>query len=250
VSLRVYWQPGCSSCLKTKEFLRSHGIAFESVNVLEQRGAFDELRALGARTVPVVRNGDRYVTAQDLRELAAFVGVPYAAAILSEDAIAEKLERVLAAVRRHAAQIPDARLGTVFKGRDRTYRDLVHHVFVIARTIIECAHGAEMRFESFLELPAAHATGADLQQFAAGIETRFRAWRTGGPRPARVQTFYGERDFASVLERTAWHAAQHGRQVQDIVRKLGADPDGPLGDAELGGLPLPEEIWDDEIAMV
>ena len=33
--LKVYWQPGCSSCLKTKEFLLEHGIPFESVNVLD-----------------------------------------------------------------------------------------------------------------------------------------------------------------------------------------------------------------------
>jgi len=27
--LKVYWQPGCSSCLKTKEFLLANGIATE-----------------------------------------------------------------------------------------------------------------------------------------------------------------------------------------------------------------------------
>ena len=33
--LKVYWQPGCSSCLKTKEFLIANGHDFVSVNVLE-----------------------------------------------------------------------------------------------------------------------------------------------------------------------------------------------------------------------
>jgi arsenate reductase-like glutaredoxin family protein len=28
--VRVYWQPGCSSCLKTKEFLLDHGVPFVS----------------------------------------------------------------------------------------------------------------------------------------------------------------------------------------------------------------------------
>ena len=32
--LKVYWQPGCSSCLKTKEFLIDNGIKFDSINVL------------------------------------------------------------------------------------------------------------------------------------------------------------------------------------------------------------------------
>jgi arsenate reductase-like glutaredoxin family protein len=37
-AITVYWQPGCTSCLKTKEFLRSHGVVFESVNVREDPG--------------------------------------------------------------------------------------------------------------------------------------------------------------------------------------------------------------------
>ena len=36
-SLKVYWQPGCSSCLKTKEFLLDNGVPFESINVLEDK---------------------------------------------------------------------------------------------------------------------------------------------------------------------------------------------------------------------
>ena len=52
--LKVYWQPGCSSCLKTKEFLLEHGVAFQSVNVLEDDSGFEELRALGLKLVPIV----------------------------------------------------------------------------------------------------------------------------------------------------------------------------------------------------
>ena len=32
----VYWQPGCSSCLRAKEFLGTHGIEYISVNVREE----------------------------------------------------------------------------------------------------------------------------------------------------------------------------------------------------------------------
>ena len=44
--LKVYWQPGCSSCLKTKEFLLDHGVPFQSVNVLDDDDGFKELEAL------------------------------------------------------------------------------------------------------------------------------------------------------------------------------------------------------------
>jgi len=39
----VYWQPGSSSCLRTKEFLKENGIAFRSVNVREDESAIQTL---------------------------------------------------------------------------------------------------------------------------------------------------------------------------------------------------------------
>ena len=71
--ITVYWQPGCTSCLRTKEFLTAHGIAFRSVNVRTEAGALEELDRLGVRTVPVVSRGNDYVLAQDIDELARFV---------------------------------------------------------------------------------------------------------------------------------------------------------------------------------
>ena len=41
--LQVYWAPGCSSCLRTKEFLSGHGLAFESINIVEHPEALDDL---------------------------------------------------------------------------------------------------------------------------------------------------------------------------------------------------------------
>ncbi len=32
--IKAYWQPGCTSCLRMKEFLSKHGVPFVSVNVL------------------------------------------------------------------------------------------------------------------------------------------------------------------------------------------------------------------------
>jgi hypothetical protein len=59
-----------------------------------------------------------------------------------------------------------------------------------------------------------------------------------------VQTYYGTRPFHEVLERTAWHAAQHTRQVMLMLGSHGIEPDGPLTAADLEGLPVPHEVWD------
>src|SRR5262249_48332587 len=53
--IKAYWQPGCTSCLRMKEFLTKHGVPFVSINVLEDKQGFAELAELGIRTVPIVR---------------------------------------------------------------------------------------------------------------------------------------------------------------------------------------------------
>jgi hypothetical protein len=37
------------------------------------------------------------------------------------------------------------------------------------------------------------------------------------------------------------------RQLESLVSAAGVLPEGALGDDELGGLPLPEGLWDREI---
>ena len=54
------------------------GIAFESINVLEDDG-MDKLRALGARTLPVVARNGKFVFAQVIRDVVEFLelnGIP------------------------------------------------------------------------------------------------------------------------------------------------------------------------------
>jgi hypothetical protein len=47
-----------------------------------------------------------------------------------------------------------------------------------------------------------------------------------------------------VFERTAWHAAQHTRQMNLMLETYGITPDRPLSAEDLKGLPVPDEVWD------
>jgi arsenate reductase-like glutaredoxin family protein len=44
--VRVFWQPGCTSCLRTKEFLTRHGVDYESINVHGNDAAMADLPGL------------------------------------------------------------------------------------------------------------------------------------------------------------------------------------------------------------
>ena len=67
--LKVYWQPGCSSCLKTKEFLKDNGVDFKSVNVLEDKSGFEDLQRFGVKLVPVVAKGDQWANGAVFRDV-------------------------------------------------------------------------------------------------------------------------------------------------------------------------------------
>ena len=104
--LRVYWRPGCSSCVKVKEFLTNLGVEFESVNVSARPEAMDELRELGVRTVPVVARGKEYVFAQELADVSRFIGRDVQFRRLPAAALMQKWLNVLEAV---AAQSNNSR---------------------------------------------------------------------------------------------------------------------------------------------
>jgi len=201
--LKVYWRPGCSSCVRVKEFLSGLGVEYESVNVSATPEAMEDLRRLGVRTVPVVRKGDEYVFAQELADVSRFLGRDVAFRRLSPEQLVDKWLTVLEAAQRHVMQIPAERLGErATPGRDRSIRDLAYHVYQVPQSFLECVeHGVE-------DLPsiynAAPPADGDISAFGASIEKRLQAWWAKRPDFKKpVKTYYGERPLHELLERCA-----------------------------------------------
>ena len=104
--LKVYWRPGCSSCVKVKEYLAREGVPFESIDVSARPEAMRELLAFGVKTVPVVVRGGEFVFAQALEDVSRFIGRRFDQARLSPEALMRKWLHVLRAVQKHARQLP------------------------------------------------------------------------------------------------------------------------------------------------
>jgi hypothetical protein len=51
------------------------------------------------------------------------------------------------------------------------------------------------------------------------------------------------------LERTTWHAGQHARQLQAVVESLGLAPNTLITAETLSGLPMPANIYDDQLVI-
>jgi glutaredoxin len=251
--LTVYWQPGCTSCLRTREFLRERGIEFESINVREDTAGMARLAELGVRTVPVVARGSAFVLAQDIDEVARFVGVAVERDRLPAEVLAARIPRLLdcaAAITRH---LPDAALGTPLPGRKRTCLDLAYHVPQIVVALLDAAAGGCLTYEHLNRKPPQRLTTAeDAATATERVASAFGQWwlANAGALPLTVDTYYGVQPFDAALERTTWHVAQHVRQLERLLHTLGAATEGDLLPVELlDRLPLPKDVWDAEVPL-
>ncbi|MFW5834960.1 MAG: glutaredoxin domain-containing protein [Pseudomonadota bacterium] len=246
----VYWQPGCTSCLRTKEFLTKHGVAFRSCNVLEHPTAMDELARFGLRQVPIVIRGERWVDGQVLRDIAELVGIRYAdLGLLPVDDLRVRLDRILEANVRHLGQLPADALQEQLPNRPRSYADLVYHIANIADAFLEHEDGLPLTFDSYNRTPPeAMQTHAALAAYGRDVRARVAAWFDGPGQGADWQkaadVYYARQTLHEFLERTTWHAGQHLRQLVWVLETKGIVPQEPVGRETFDGLPMPEQVWE------
>ena len=178
-ALKVYWQPGCSSCLKTKEFLIANGIEFESINVLEDEDGFRELEALGVRLVPIVARGSDWANGAVFRDVARVAGFEWGGhTLLAPEDLLARVNTILGAARRYAAQIPADELDSMLPGRPRSYRQLAYHIFQIPDVFLNrVEHDAPYTYEALLShLPSHLVNREDLLDYGASVQARLNAW--------------------------------------------------------------------------
>lgn len=251
--IRAYWQPGCTSCLRMKEFLTRHGVPFVSVNVLEDKSAFEELAKLGVRSVPIVQRGKEWANGQVLRDVARVAGIAFGGTrMLPPEEMMARLNIIQSAAQRFFAQIPEDKIAIQLPNRPRSYAQLVYHIFNIADAFLEhevqdipLVEGAYNRVP-----PPAMDTKAKILAYGVDVQKRLDAWwAEHGAKTdfkARAKVYYGDQTLHDFLERTTWHSGQHVRQLMMVLGMLGLKPDSPVGPDTWKDLPMPEKVWDDE----
>ncbi|MBT5190968.1 MAG: NrdH-redoxin [Rhodospirillaceae bacterium] len=230
--------------------MSARAVDFQSINVAGDPDGLAQLQALGVRTVPVVAKGNDYVMGLSLRDVGAFLGLDdQGADMLPPGELIQRLDWILSAAQRYLRQLPDDQMHAQLPGRPRSYRDLTYHLFQISRAFLGMASGEELTYEKLGESPGDElVTFADIADDGEKARQDLLAWwRDGGAErdfTVTVPTYYGPQPLHETLERTAWHTGQHVRQLMFILDGLNIAPDGPIGDRELSGLPLPEGVWD------
>ena len=204
------------------------------------------------RTVPVVARGSQYVFAQNIDDVAEFVGLQGGSHVaLPPDQLVRKWLNVYRAAQRYVRQFPDERLTErVIDNRDRSIRVMSHHIFRIGEAFLETAvDGAEFTVAA-ANVPPADGTftsGNEIAAYGAAVARRVAQWWAGCEDKSckkKVQTFFGPQAVHMLLERSTWHSAQHARQLMAVLERFGLEPDGRLTPDDLAGLPLPERLWE------
>ena len=217
--------------------------------MLEDPTGLDELRRLGARSVPVLSRGDEFVFAQNIGHVVKFLGLQEATGpVLSPQQLIDRLDGFLDTAIRIIPQMPDDRLATEVPNRPRSYRVLGHHMVRIAETFLEVADGAPLEYGRLTATPPdAMRTTADIAAYGVDVRQRLNAWWAAKPDKSGrdpVQTYYGPQILHEYLERTTWHVGQHVRQWVMLLGMAGIEADRPPGPAQFADLPMPAQVWD------
>lgn len=232
------------------EFLSAREVEFDSINVQEDSAGLDALFALGPRTTPVVSKGSDYVFGQNTQQVADFLGLELGHEPLPPAQLVEKLDMVLAATQRLIVQIPDEHKNENVRNRKRSFRELAHHMVRITEAFLETVEDG-VTFTPDLPVKPPSDDIQTFEQIAAyGGEVRRRLadwWAKQDDKTcsAPVDTYFGPQATHDLLERTAWHTAQHVRQIILCLEGWNITPDRPITMDDLAGLPVPEKPWDD-----
>ena len=219
------------------------------IDVLNTPGGMDQLLKLGVRKVPCVVVGERYTFAQNLKDVARFLGIPLEREALPPDQLIATYLEILAAAQRMVRQIPADKMDErVIANRPRTLRPFACHIFRIAESFLLTYGGAELS-ESMTQIQPTKGleSAAEIAAYGGKVRDRLAGWwEVNADKACRksLHTYYGIQSAHDVLERCTWHSAQHCKQIAIVLDRYGIEANGPVTPELLAGLPLPEGLWE------
>jgi glutaredoxin len=257
--IRVYWKPGCSNCVRLKEYVTKRGFEVTPVNVMANPEGFEVLDKLGVQGLPILTKGDRHVYGLDLAMVDEILGVRSDRAVLPVEELVDRATTVVEAAVRFGRQVPAERVDDGLPGRpQRTYGMLPNHIVGHLRRLVFVTENpakdwsnvedyAQAGYQSGTEdIVEPGLTMDDVAERARDLSGRAKAWLAREEDTSQeVEAFYGVVPLHQIVESNTYSIVQHTRQLQAVVTFLGHEPDGPIGEAEYAGLNLPKALWDE-----
>ena len=242
----LYWMPGCSSCLRLKEFVERAGVEVEEVNIDAKPERRTELEKAGVWP-PAIRVGERFANGLNLNEVADLLGVEYnVPPPLPPTELYDRYLAIQEVFAKVLAIAPEGFLQRTLPGRNRDMTDVAVQVSAVMRCFL-VAYETGKYDDSFHYRPDDVRTIADLKARAdKTLELFMKWWDQEGfddPLDNVVDTYWGHHTLHEVFEREVWHSAQHLRQLVYVLDEIGVKHDFDL-EPLIVGLPMPKRIHD------
>ena len=139
----------------------------------------DDLQKLGAKSVPVVSKGDKFVFAQVIRDVIEFLEIDEdPSPELSPYELNQRFEGILETTIKLVKQFPNSSLKNLLPNRPRTWKVLLHHVFQIPKAFLDHEENdLEFTYEMMTEEPPEILkTSKNIAVFGEQICKKFRYW--------------------------------------------------------------------------
>ena len=200
----------------------------------------------------MVSKGDKYVFVQVIRDVIEFLELDDdPTPELTPEVLAERYTEILNIAVSLVQQFPDVSLDNELPNRPRSWKVLLHHVFQIPKAFLDHEEKSqEYTYEMMTESPSEKLkNSSDIASFGEEICNRFILWwekSRDSDFSKQVPTYFGMTSRHELLERTVWHSAQHIRQLQSLLENVEIKPVVIISKEQLEGLPLTQEIWDEQ----
>ena len=207
------------------------------------------MQRLGARSIPIVSKGDKFVFAQVLQDVVDFLGIDEdTGPKLSPQQLGERYLSILDKAIAQTRLMPDEYLTRELPNRPRSWLVLMHHLFQIPVAFLDMEETGEMlEYEKLVAAPPeGMSTSEEVAAFGEQVRERFKAWfdkARSEDFKGKVPTYFGDTSRHEMLERTVWHSTQHVRQVGALLEEVGIRPADPVGVKDIEGLPLTDKVW-------
>jgi hypothetical protein len=168
--------------------------------------------------------------------------------------LAKRVVTILEAAQRFLAELPDDKLLSqlpMLEKRPRSYGALAAHIASIIEAFLDLMENDKPLRDNGLDgiVPPHIKSRTDLINFIGDVQARFERWwashGSSADFDANADVHYGVQTRHDYFERSAWHAAQHTRQLQHALQLLGITLERPLTARDLSGLPLPKSVFDE-----
>lgn len=217
--------------------------------MLDNDDAIAEMQRLGARSIPIVSKGDKFVFAQVLQDVVDFLGIEEdTGPQLTPAELAERYLMILDKAIAQTRAMPDAHLDRELPNRPRSWRVLMHHLFQIPVAYLDMEDtGETLAYEKLVAPPPDDVqTAEQIAAFGEAVKARFAAWFErvrDEDFSGKVPTYFGGTTRHEMLERTVWHSTQHVRQVGALLDEVGIASPAPVTADDIAGLPLTDNVW-------